>query len=333
MTKNIYTSINQFSQNFVDLDPSELAKARKSRNWLVSNIEEFQNDDETFPEIYFSENNVQMGSFSRRTKIRPIDDIDFIIVFNATGTTYSTSPFDGTVTLNVPNKATRLLQYTNEDSTLNSIKLLNKIKSSLSSVAQYGQADIKRNKEAVTLKLKTYPWNFDIVPALLTAEDADGKSYYIIPDGYGNWKKTDPRVDARKATRINQNRDGKVLRYIRLIKYWNRRPIMPSISSYLLENLVLNYFDYNEVNVTDQSTLRDLFSHLSTAIYSSCPDPKGIQGDLNNLDLDTKIKFSAAASLAQTYANNAISFSIDDDHKSAHAEWKKVFGGEFPDYE
>lgn len=333
MTANIYTSINKFSNSIVDLDSSDLAKARGSRNWLVSNIEDFPTNDETFPEIYSAENNVQMGSFSRRTKIRPIDDIDFIIVFNARGTTYSTSLSDGTVTLTVPETATRLLQFANEDSTLNSIKLLNKIKGSLESIAQYAQADIKRNKEAVTLKLKTYPWNFDIVPALLTAQETDDRSYYIIPDGYGKWKKTDPRVDAVKTTRINQKRAGKVLRYVRLIKYWNRRPITPSISSYLLENLVLNYFDDNEVSATDQSTLRDIFAHLTTIIYSSCPDPKGIQGDLNNLDLDTKIRFSTAASFAHSNANNAINFTLKDNQKSAHAEWKKIFGGEFPNYE
>ena len=333
MGRNIYTSINIFSKEFVDLNSTDLTKARGSRRWLVEKIEEFPIDDDTFPKIYTAENDVQMGSFSRRTKIRPIDDIDFIVVFNAQGTTYTTSLFDGKIYLNVPETATRLRLLTNEDFTLNSIKLLNKLKSSLSNVPQYDQADIKRNKEAVTLKLKSYTWNFDIVPAFLTSPENDGKSYYLIPDGYGNWKKTDPRIDAAKATRINQKRDGKVLKYVRLIKYWHRRPILPSISSYLLENIVLNYFDNYDVSATEQSTLRDIFSYLSTNIYNSCPDPKGIQGDLNDLDQDTKNKFSTAASIAYQCAVNAIDFTLSDDHKSAHAEWKKVFGGDFPDYE
>jgi hypothetical protein len=330
---NIFTSINKFSKDIVDLESSNLAKARGSRKWLVGKIEEFPINDESFPKIYIAENDVQMGSFSRRTKIRPIDDIDFIVVFNAQGTTYSTGLFDSKITLNVPKTATRLLPFTNEDATLNSIKILNKLKSSLNDVPQYDQADIRRNKEAVTLKLKTYTWNFDIVPAFITAPDYEERSYYLIPDGYGNWKKTDPSVDAAKATRINQKRDGKVLRYVRLIKYWHRRPIMPKISSYLLENLVLNYFNHNEVSVTDQSTLRDVFLYLSQNIYFSCLDPKGIQGDLNDLDQNTKDKFSAAAAIAHSCASNAINFTINADHKSAHTEWKKVFGGEFPDYE
>lgn len=330
---SIYSSINTFAKNIVDLDPENLAKARRSRRWLVGKIEDFPTTDESFPKIYTAENDVQMGSFSRRTKIRPIDDIDFIVVFNAEGTTYSTSIFDGKISMNVPESATRLKGLTNDDATLNSVKLLNKLKSSLKDVPQYDQADIKRNKEAITLKLKSYTWNFDIVPAFLTKPESDGRSYYLIPDGYGNWKKTDPRVDAAKATRINQKRDGKVLRYVRLIKYWHRRPIMPNIGSYLLENLVLNYFDNNDVSVTEQSTLRDIFFYLSTNIYYSCPDPKGIQGDLNNLDQDTKNKFSTAASLAYSYASNAIDYTINDNNKAAHDEWRKIFGGDFPEYE
>ncbi|WP_313469512.1 SMODS domain-containing nucleotidyltransferase, partial [Carnobacterium sp.] len=286
-----------------------------------------------FPKIYTAENDVQMGSFRRRTKIRPIDDIDFIVVFNAEGTTYDASSFDGKFELHVPVTSERLNLLTNDDSTLNSIKLVNQLKKSLNSVPHYEQAEIKRNQEAVTLKLKSYSWNFDIVPAFITAPESDGKSYYLIPDGNGNWKKTDPRIDSDKTTRINKKRDGKALKYVRLIKYWNRRATMPTISSYLLENLILNYFDDYSVSATEQSTLKDVFDYLSTFIYRTCPDPKGIQGDLNDLDLDTKEKISFAASLAKSHAIEAISYSINDNHKMAHAEWRKVFGKDFPDYE
>lgn len=333
VAKSIFTSISDFSKNCVDLDSTRLGTARSSRNWLVEKIEKFENNDEYFPEIYTKENNVQMGSFARKTKIRPLDDIDFIIVFTGNGSTYNTTFNNGEITISVPEKATNLRRLTNDDYTLNSIKFLNKLKSSLQNVPQYSAADIKRNQEAITLKLTSYDWNFDIVPAFITAPDSLQKTYYLIPDGNGKWKKTDPRVDAKRATEINQKRDGKALRIIRLIKYWQKRPIVPGIGSYLIENLVLNYFDTNEVSVTDQYTLRDVFYYLSNSIYSSCYDPKEIQGDLNTLPSETKQKFSEAATKACSCAQNAIDFVAKGDHKAAHDEWKKVFGSEFPDYE
>ncbi|MEK4487909.1 hypothetical protein MHH81_20590 [Psychrobacillus sp. FSL H8-0484] len=331
MAKNIFTSISDFSKNCVDLDPTRLGTARSSRNWLVEKIENFENRDEYFPEIYSKENNVQMGSFARRTKIRPLDDIDFIIVFSANGSTYNTNS-NNEITISVPETATNLRRLTNDNYTLNSVKLLNKLKSSLQNVPQYSAADIKRNQEATTLKLTSYDWNFDIVPAFLTAPDSFQRTYYLIPDGYGKWKKTDPRVDAKRATEINQKRNGKVLRIIRLIKYWQKRPVVPGIGSYLLENLVLNYFDTNEVSPTDQLALSDVFYNLSNSIYSSCYDPKGIQGDLNTLPFETKQKFSEAAAKAYLCVQNAIDFVAKDNHKAAHDEWKKVFGSDFPEY-
>jgi hypothetical protein len=329
---SIYTSLMNFSKNCVDLDPENLDKSRRSRKWLVEKIEDFPVDDTTFPTIYTKENDVQMGSFSRRTKIRPIDDIDFLIVFSAEGTTYGTNVFNGKIELNVPESATRLKSLSNEFSQLNSIRLLNKLKSKLSTIPQYSEADLKRNQEAITLKLKSYPWNFDIVPAFITSPESDGRSYYLIPDGSGSWKKTDPRIDAKRTTTINQLRNGKALKYIRLIKYWQKRPIMPTISSYLLENIILSYFEKNEVGA-EQSTLRDIFGYLKVNIYHDVEDPKGIQGNLNNLDWETKSKIATAATLAESYANKAIDCTLADDHKSAHDEWKKIFGSEFPNYE
>lgn len=333
MSKSIYTSISTFSKDFVDLDYRDLDKARSSRKWLVSKIEEFPSMDASFPKLYPGENDVQMGSFRRHTKIRPIDDIDFIIVFNGAGSTYSSNYGDDSLKINVPKSSDRLHLLTNDDSTLNSIKLVNQLKKSLSTVSHYENAEIKRNQEAVTLKLKSYSWNFDIVPAFLTASDVEGRSYYLIPDGSGKWKKTDPRIDSKRVTEVNKKRNGEVLKYIRLIKYWNKRSRTPSIGSYLLENLVLNYFDVHDLSVTNQSTLRDIFNYLSTSIYSTCPDPKQIQGDLNDLDSDTKMKFSDAAKIAYISANKAISYSIEQDQKMAHVEWKKIFGEDFPNYE
>ena len=45
---------------------------------------------------------------------------------------------------------------------------------------------------------------------------------YLIPDGNGNWKKTDPRIDAANVTNLNQQHNGNILKVIRLAKYWQK---------------------------------------------------------------------------------------------------------------
>ncbi|MEH7119839.1 nucleotidyltransferase, partial [Neobacillus vireti] len=307
-----------FSRDFVDLAAERAKKAIDSRNWLIEQIEQAPQKDLSFPRLYKEKNGKMMGSFSRKTKIRPLDDIDLLVVFSANGTTYHS--YNDRIEMYVPDTAKNLLLLSDNEK-LNSIKVLNKIKSALNSVPNYSQADIRYNQEAVTLKLKSYEWNFDLVPAFFTSPESDGRTYYIIPDGKGNWKKTDPRIDAQRTTEINQWHGTKLLNIIRLLKYWNNRPLAPKMGSYLLENIILNYFQWRAGITTPQLAIRDFFEHLRTAIYSKCMDPKGIQGDLNNLDLETKIKITNAASKYATICNGAIIYEMLGDHKNAINEW------------
>ena len=45
------------------------------------------------------------------------------------------------------------------------------------------------------------------------------KQYYLIPDGEGNWKKSDPRIDRENIDKLNETQ----LNIIKLIKYWNNK--------------------------------------------------------------------------------------------------------------
>ena len=91
----------------------------------------------------------------------------------------------------------------------------------------------------MTLELLSYDWTFDIVPCFKCSE----QDKYIIPNGKGHWKFTNPRIEQERVTRINQKHGGKVLDTIRLVKYWNRRGKMPTMVSYVLETMILDYFD------------------------------------------------------------------------------------------
>ncbi|MEI6056690.1 MAG: nucleotidyltransferase, partial [Lentisphaerota bacterium] len=240
MAKTVIEAFNKFMTDTVNLDSDQTKKARGSREWLVGQIETFPNDDTKFPSIY-SEKNIFFGSFSRSTKKQPLDDIDIMICMTADGCTYNEST--DKIEINVPASATRFKDYVNEGTTiLNSRKVINAFITKLTGVSQYKKAEIKRNLEAATLNLESYDWVFDIVPCFFTTEDIYKRTYYIIPDGSGNWKKTDPRIDSDRLFKLNKAHEGNLLNVIRAIKYWNARPTMPSIGSYLLENMILDYY-------------------------------------------------------------------------------------------
>ncbi|WP_031432511.1 hypothetical protein, partial [Methylomarinum vadi] len=222
MANTVTSAFNEFLRDIVNLDSEQVKKARSSRDWLIEEIHKFPSKNSLFPELY-SERDINFGSFARRTKKRPLDDIDMMICLSARGGTYheySHDNIDITIDSDVKSLKDLCNTFTNK---LNSIKVVNKFVSALSGVPQYSalsgvpqysKADINRRQEAAVLNLTSYDWTFDIVPCFFTQEDYYGKTFYLIPNGSGVWKKTDPRIDRDSVSTINQQNNGNVLNVI-----------------------------------------------------------------------------------------------------------------------
>lgn len=332
MATTVIQAFNEFLRDKVNLVPDKTTKGRNSRDWLVGQIQHFEDDDTDFPEIY-TEKNIYFGSFARRTKKRPLDDIDIMICLKANGCTYL--EYSDRIELTVPETATRFLKYRNDGTAiLNSRKLINKFVAKLADIPQYDKAEIKRNLEAATLNLTSYDWVFDIVPCFFTTEDQFGRTYYIIPDGKGNWKKTDPRIDKERLTNLNTNHDGNILNVIRTVKYWNKRATMPTMSSYLLENMIIEYYHTKTTKASQfvDIELVDVFFDIHNRVYNNLNDPKGIQGNINQLTLDEKRKISQIAYDDYVIAFNARQQEEKKNMKGSVNKWREIFGDEFPKY-
>lgn len=216
MATTVNNAFDAFMKDIVNLDPDVVSKARESRDNLLENIAEFDDEDGFFD--LCQDFNVHFGSFARKTKCRELDDIDLMIGIAANGATYNSSdPWDDVhITASITNQAQK--DCTREDATLNSTQVINKFKSKLKHVREYSRSDIHKSGEAVVLNLTSKEWSFDIVPCFHTVTESDGRSYYLIPNGKGNWKKTDPLKDKEHVTNTNKDKEGRVLELIRLCK-------------------------------------------------------------------------------------------------------------------
>lgn len=332
MAKTVIQAFNEFLKDTVNLEKEETKTARASRDWLVGQLNCFGDGDANFPDIY-TEKNIFFGSFSKNTKKRPLDDIDIMICLKAHGCTYL--EYSDRIEITVPAANTPFENYVNDyTSILNSRKVINALISKLSKVPQYKKAEIKRNMEAATLSLQSYDWVYDIVPCFFTTEDSYGKTYYIIPDGNGNWKKTDPRIDQARTSIINNNHSGNVLNVIRTVKYWNNRPTMPTMRTYLLENMLLDYYS-SQITAASQFVdieLVKVFYDIYLRVNNTVNDPKNIQGDLNNLSFYEKKAISERAYIDYTKAVDARNSEQAGDHKGSINKWREIFGGAYPKY-
>lgn len=333
MAKTVNGAFSYFMSEIVNLAKERTQKARDSRDAVIDKINgltDFLKLDKS-RHLYF-------GSFARRTKIRPIDDIDIMICIDSTDLMLSISG-NSDIQITLKNTVNTALKACC-DSTygyystyiLNSNKVKNRLKAALSGLHDCRKAELHSNQEAVTLEYSTYEWNFDIVPCIYVSEYF-GQGYYLIPNGIGNWKKTDPRRDRDKVTNENRRLEGKLLDLIRLVKYWGRISFGSWMPSYLLETLVINY-GKNRTSLNDYIDLRfiDFLTWVQGKIYGSIYDMKDMQGNINNLTLDQKYKFNNVVQQGLQNSNIAFEFEKKQDHKQAIEYWLKVFGMHFPTF-
>jgi hypothetical protein len=325
-------AMQEFRSTVVDLDSAQTATARRSRDYLCEQLRQLRSKNSSAPPLtggFFF-----FGSFARKTKIRPLDDIDMLVLINGRGTTeVQSSDSLYSYLLRITENASPLAPFASTLGFVNSVVVLNRLRSSLQSISNYQKAEIKRNQQAVTLNLKSYPWNFDIVPATAVNDSTGATTHYLIPDGRGNWMRTDPRRDQRNVTEANTKQVGWLLPTIRLLKYWNRRTHKPRLTPYYFETMAINVFRYASNIVSYQNAIYTFFQSCPIYLASSCPDPKNL-GQALDTGIPMTIKNSVALAMetAKTAAGVAIQHELNGDHKQAIATWARIFGPDFPAY-
>ena len=321
MPKTVDSAFRDFLDNEVNLDPNQSKRARGSRDYLLANIVEFGKADDFFD--LCSDYNLYYGSFARKTKKKPLDDIDLMVGFNGYGYFYRKEEDHYLISVSDRDK-----EYgCTDDGYLNSRKVIELLKSGLYQISNYQKSEIHRNMQAITLQLSSYPWNFDIVPCFYT--DA---GFYLIPNGYGKWEKTDPRIDNDHTTNLNQRFGGHLLELIRLVKYLNSKRSTVTIPSYLLEVIILDYYANQSFNgdwkIDDN--LKNIFREIAIRILGSVDDPKKIQGDINTLEWEDRDKIFAFYNKKADEAWDAVWQRIMGNEQAAIDIWGDIFGEKFP---
>jgi hypothetical protein len=333
MPYTVAGAFEKFRKDAVDLDPDDSDRARSSRDYLYDQAKGLSISDIDFPTVYYY---IPFGSFARKTKIRPLDDIDLLFMLNGNGTSSRQSLNDQyTYWLKIDNDSAPLAKFRDTFGYVSSTRLLNQLKKSLGKVKNYARAELKRTGEAVVLNLTSYTWVFDIVPAVPIANSFNKSEYdyFLIPNGNGNWMRTDPRKDTEYVTRVNRQQDGLLLPTMRLLKYWNARIHKPRLPSYYFETVVLHTLNNASKFTSYPAAIQYFFNVGSIYLNLSCSDPKGLGPNLDkDVDGEMKRKVSHAMKDAHSLATSAVVAELMGSHGSAMEFWQKVFGSTFPLY-
>ena len=276
MPKTVNAAFDLFRGESVDLAVNQTTAARTSRDYLLNQIRALSGSEPGFPN--FTGGRELFGSFARNTKIRPLDDIDLMPFLDGSGLSLTESGTTGWVKTTTPSAP--LAPWADDDGYVNSRRVLNAMKAGLAKLPAYSKADTHRRQQAVTLKLSSYDWNFDLVPSLQVADAVGQTDYYLIPDGQGRWMKSDPRKAQEDATGLNTSHGGQFLPSVRLLKYWKKRKGFGAISSFAFETFTANVFRGMALHPNIHLAFGCFFDHAPNHVFTRWEDPAGFSGDL-----------------------------------------------------
>ncbi|MGE1268166.1 hypothetical protein ACMFCB_26500 [Escherichia coli] len=125
MATTVIAAFNEFMKDTVNLKKADTDDARASRDWLIGKMNDFEKDDK-FP-VSFPAIHIAFGSFARRTKIRPLDDIDLMFGLTGQGATYTI--LSDRITVTSSGEGSRLHSYRHSGAdTVCSVRILNAFK-------------------------------------------------------------------------------------------------------------------------------------------------------------------------------------------------------------
>lgn len=237
-------------------------------------------------------NGILMGSASKATIIRPIDDVDFLAIFSNENGAWSKYAYDS-----------KSFIYRIRDA-YNGL--------SIQQVGTRGQA--------VRVFYKT-GGHVDVAPVFHI-----GNGVYKLPDGSGGWISTAPTVANTWFTDRNAKLNYHLAPIVRLLKSWNRAH-SKHMRSFHLETVAGNVFSSLGSNYRDALHKFFLWAPNHLDVF----DPGGQGGSLSSyLTWTGRQDLLTALASAEKRAQQALDAEGRGDHIEAKRLWRIILGSEFP---
>lgn len=287
------STVNQAFQEMtsaLELTDNQQAEATRQQTVLRENLRSHQDLDVV--QSFLS------GSYKRNTAIRPLHDIDCVLVLN---------PDTHAKLLGMrPHVVLQLVQ-----------RALNE--------AYPNKGLPKVQNRSVNIQFSGTGIGFDVVPAFENGSD------FLIPDQRADaWIHSNPRRHAEFSTQANDAADKKAKPLVKVAKHWLRKNGKP-VKSFHLEIMayqILNGFRGNYIQGIEQ-----LFSGLVTQVWQPCPEPAGLGSDLDSgmtaADKETAATSFRAASEQLKAARRL--FEVNADLEGAHYTYRSLFGDIYPE--
>lgn len=236
------------------------------------------------------------GSYARRTATRPLHDIDLFFVMNPQVHLRHDDP--GPCLVAVRDALARA--YPNKQAA-------------------------RLQGRSVNIEFSGTGIGYDIVPAFANGPDA-----YLIPDRpRQSWIRTNPELHKKALATANQGAGGKLVPLIKLAKHVNSTLGRP-LSSFHLE--VMSYGAFSGPPPSYPDGLAFLLTHLAARVLQTCPDPARLGPNIDSgMAQPQRTRIRDVLHGAAMRARDAIAHAAAGSQREAHAAWRGLLGGIYPE--
>lgn len=249
------------------------------------------------------------GSYRRHTQRRPVDDIDLLVLLDEEE--YLDGDGVAALTAKLSKKAVDLVYH--------ALK-----------VAYPNTPEIVRFNRGVQIKFVGTGISFDVVPTFSVTPDE-----FYIPDtdlssGCWGWLRTNPKEQQRLMSDANAQCGCMLVPLVKLLKTWAAEQKPEGLTGFHLEAMAYHALKHEPESYAHG--LQYLFKDFSTRVVGTTPDiwPSGEPAG-RTMSIDQQIAASSKFLAASAASERAIKADEEGRADDAHAEWRSLFGPEYPE--
>jgi hypothetical protein len=292
---DLNAAFNEY-QKTVDADPEQVAVARDRRD--------------VFKKAFSAEGDVVevfgSGSLRRSTQLKPIHDVDLIVVFD--GDQHDEWGLAGTSSQDALNHVRTRVNA-----------LLGATNGSVDQLVRLGRTRDRAVKCFIDPPEEDDAFTVDVMPALRQQDDT-----LLLPSTrQAEWNTADPEYLIREV----QQRQAQWPYFrpmIRVLKLW-RHGVPTKVKSLVIEVLALECLP---VDKSRSEALKAFFTAAAVEVGYGVEDPAGHCGDIQP-DLDS-VALRSALEGARDLAKRACAAAADGNTDGAAQVWRELFGEDFP---
>ncbi|AZE47269.1 hypothetical protein C4K04_1579 [Pseudomonas chlororaphis] len=241
-----------------------------------------------------SSNNLQVGSYGRKTAIRGISDLDMIYIM----------------------PSTRWEEYNVEGGQSN---LLRDAKEAIK--ARYPRTDIFVDSPVVRVLYTNF--HVEVQPAF---EQPDGSFKYPDTRNGGSWKITKPREEISAIIELDDEKNLNLRRLCKMVRAWKNKHGV-AMGGLLIDTLAYNFLKSTEEYDTKSYLYYDWMSRDFFQFLANQPEQERYAALGSGQHVKVKEAFQKSAEKAHELCLKAIEASGKDNE---NARWQKVYGSSFP---